>query len=321
MFTFDGGIRIEETDLWLDASHGVNLGYVSHAHADHMRRHKKVIATPITAQFYQQRIGANRSFIHTIPFHQPVEIDSVTVELFPSGHMLGASQILVVKDNVRLVYTGDFNMYPGETSEPIAIRSADILIMEATFGLPQYRFPPRWQIIGQLIDFVDRCFEQNLIPVILAYSVGKSQEVIKILGDRNYSLSVYKTTAQMTSIYKSCGVELRNWQPFSGENLNNRVVIIPPRLLNWIQGLYPGKVKSAMVTGWAVDRGAKYRYKVDEMIPLSDHADFIGLLTYVEKVDPAKIYVTHGFSEFVQVLKEKGYQAAPLKPEPQLSLF
>jgi len=263
--------------LWLDPKKRVSVGFISHAHADHIRKHNKIIATASTIKFYQQRCGLKSDLI-SLEFGVPVEFENLTIELFPSGHILGAAQILIIREGIRLVYTGDFNPRKSDTAENMEIRNADILITEATFGLPHYKFPPRWQVIKKLIEFIDDCFDKGIVPVIMSYTLGKSQEVIKILGDLNYQVSVYKSIYKMTKIYEECGIILKNWKQFEGEELKDRVMIIPPYMKNWIGGLYKGKIKTAIVTGWAMDKNCKYRYGADDAIPLSDHADFYELM-------------------------------------------
>ena len=313
------GIRIIGTSLWLDANRKVPLSFISHAHADHIKKHEKIIATPETISCYEYRCKKAANI--PLKYRSPYKMDGATIELFPSGHILGAAQILVIKDNVRLVYTGDLNSCESATAEALEIREADILIMESTFGLPQYKFPQRWKIIAKLIKVIDGCFDKGLVPVIMSYSLGKSQEVIKILGDLNYQISVHSSVYNMTKIYERHGVALKNWQLFNGEDLKNRVLIIPPYLKNWIVKRYKGSVWKIIVTGWAVDENAKYRYGADEAIPLSDHADFNGLINYVKQVSPKIVYITHGFDDFALYLRKEGFDAHLLKPAAQTSLF
>lgn len=71
--------------------------------------------------------------------------------------------------------------------------------------------------------------------------------------------------------------------------------------------------KIAFLSGWGMDNGAKYSYNVDEVFPLSDHADFRELLEYAKESNPEKIYVVHGFKEFVEHLKKLGFDAEELK--------
>jgi Cft2 family RNA processing exonuclease len=97
------------------------------------------------------------------------------------------------------------------------------------------------------------------------------------------------------------------------------VLIAPP----WVKrsqmiGNIPRK-RIAILTGWAMDPGAKNYYGVDEAIPLSDHADFSELMEYVKKAQPEKIYTVHGFTEFVRFLREEKFDAEPLKESTKVN--
>jgi hypothetical protein len=76
-----------------------------------------------------------------------------------------------------------------------------------------------------------------------------------------------------------------------------------------------------IMTGWALLKGANYRYGVDHALPLSDHADFDELLQLVDIVQPKKVYTHHGYPEFAEVLRRRGIDACLACPDPQLSLF
>ena len=100
-----------------------------------------------------------------------------------------------------------------------------------------------------------------------------------------------------------------------------KVLICPPsanrsRMLEKI----PRK-RVAMISGWAVDPNAIYRYQVDAAFPLSDHADYTDLLRYVELVQPKRVLTLHGFAaEFARDLRERGIEAWALNEENQLEL-
>ena len=75
----------------------------------------------------------------------------------------------------------------------------------------------------------------------------------------------------------------------------------------------------AMISGWAVDPNAIYRYQVDAAFPLSDHADYNDLLRYVELVQPQRVFTLHGFAaEFARDLRERGIEAWALSEENQM---
>src|SRR5205085_741721 len=100
-----------------------------------------------------------------------------------------------------------------------------------------------------------------------------------------------------------------------------KVLICPPsanrsKMLEKIR-----EKRVAMISGWAVDPGAIYRYQVDAAFPLSDHADYPDLLRYVELVQPKRVLTLHGFAaEFARDLRERGIEAWALSEENQLEL-
>ena len=51
---------------------------------------------------------------------------------------------------------------------------------------------------------------------------------------------------------------------------------------------------------------------MDEMIGLSDHADFGELLEYVQRARPRKVYTVHGDAAFAGYLRQRGFDAQHL---------
>jgi putative mRNA 3-end processing factor len=318
MIEFNNGIHIKGTGLWLDASRKSDFCFVSHAHADHAVKHTRILATPETARLFEHRYG--KAKFHILPYNRPKRFGKTKVELFPSGHILGGAQILIEKAGVRIVYTGDFKLRNSLTSKKAQIKKCDILIMESTFGRPHYIFPDPHQVQSRMFEFVEDAFARGKTPILLAYSLGKAQEAMKILSNRGYALSVHEKIYQIAKIYEEFGVRFKNYRLYQGEKLQGRVLIIPPqakrsRIIESIR-----RKRTAILTGWAMNGGSGFFSGADEAIPLSDHADFSELFEYVKKAQPEKIYTVHGFAEFVRYLKEKGFDAEPLNENTRAEL-
>jgi Cft2 family RNA processing exonuclease len=320
MFNFNKGIKINGTSLWLDAQKSVEVCCVSHGHLDHAKKHQQTIATNKTLRIINHRAGRTRAV--ALEYNEPLEYDGCQVTLFPAGHILGSAQILVEVDGLRLLYSGDFNIERSSAAEPIEIPESDILIMECTFGKPLYRFPKRKVIEEQILNFVNNSFNEGAVPVVVGYALGKAQEAMKILGDAGYELSVHGTIAQLTEIYEEFGIKFGRWEKYSNDTVEGNVLVMPPKAVRTRMITRIPKTRSVFLSGWAVYPGTKYRYGVNEALPLSDHADFEGLIEYVRRVNPKKIYTTHGFfEEFALYLRRLGFDAEPLQEKKQLSLF
>jgi Cft2 family RNA processing exonuclease len=311
MIEFDNGIHIRGTGLRLDARRKSDFCFISHAHADHAVKHNQILATRETAKLFEHRYGKARFM--TLEYNRPTKLNDMKLELFPSGHILGGAQILVEKEGVRIVYTGDFKLRRSLTAPSAQVKKCDILIMESTFGRPQYMFPRPSEVRAQMTEFVEDSLSRGKTPVFLAYSLGKAQEAMKILSNKGYGISVHEKIYEIAKIYEEFGVRFRGYRLYQGGNLDGRVLITPPqsRRSRVIESI-PRK-RTAILTGWAVDARVGHYSGIDKAIPLSDHADFSELLDYVRRARPKKIYTVHGFAEFVKFLEEKGFDAQPLQ--------
>jgi Cft2 family RNA processing exonuclease len=194
--------------------------------------------------------------------------------------------------------------------------------MECTFGHPRYQFPPRQEIITRVCDWAHATLRNGEVPIIFVYVLGKSQEIMKILGDNGFALSVHHSILRLAKIYEKFGCQFgdvvlhRRSTP-----VENRVLIMPSSARRTRQIEKIANKRTLYLSGWAIDAGAKFRFGVDEALPLSDHADYPGLIEYVRRVNPKKIFTTHGPADFARHLRALGYQAEPLAPRPQGELF
>jgi DNA ligase-1 len=193
--------------------------------------------------------------------------------------------------------------------------------METTFGLPQYVMPPTYQVLADIIHFCRQTLEDNEVPVLFGYSLGKSQELLSSMAEANLPVMLHPQILKMTRIYEELDQVFPPYLPFTPTDVAGHVVLCPPQAS---QSAWLRKIKArrtAMVTGWAMDPSAKYRYQCDAVFPLSDHADFADLLRLVEMVQPKRVYTVHGFvEEFAQTLRKRGVEAWALGMATQLEI-
>src|SRR5438067_6980635 len=193
--------------------------------------------------------------------------------------------------------------------------------METTFGLPRYQFPPTAHVIAQIVAFCREAIEDSAVPVLLGYSLGKAQEILCSLDGAGLTPMLHGSVYQMTRIYEQFGRSFCEYVRYNRNDVAGRVLICPPSSSRspMIQKIPRKRV--AMISGWAVDPNAVYRYQVDAAFALSDHADYNDLIRYVELVQPKRVFTLHGFaSEFARDLRERGIEAWALSEENQMDL-
>src|SRR4051812_2403971 len=258
---------------------------------------------------------------HVLDFGKKRTIRGLDVTLIPAGHIFGSAQFFLETADGSLLYTGDFKLRPGRSAEPAEWRQAETLIMETTFGLPRYRFPPTEEIVGQIVAFCRDALESGAVPVLLGYSLGKAQEILCALSGAGLTPMLHGTVHRMTRIYEQFGQKFCDYERYNANAVAGKVLICPPstnrsRMLDKIK-----EKRVAMISGWAVDPSAIYRYQVDAAFPLSDHADYNDLIRYVELVKPERVLTLHGFAaEFARDLRERGIEAWALSEENQMEL-
>jgi Cft2 family RNA processing exonuclease len=315
------GISLPQIGWWLDARRAQSRCFVSHAHSDHIGPHREILATRATASLMRLRVGGRRHET-ILDFDQPWSSEfGCEMKLFPAGHIFGSAMLHATTDQGSLLYTGDFKLRPSLAAETCAPPPADVLIMETTFGLPRYAFPPQAAVEQGIIDFCRQALADQVAPVLYAYSLGKTQELLQIVGRAGLPVMLHAHGHRMTQRYAELGMKLPPFGLLDTGTYAGHVIIAPPmsgqaEALTWIH-----PKRTAVATGWAMDAGAIYRHGCDAAFPLSDHADYPDLLAFVEKVRPKLVYTVHGFAkEFAATLRARGTEAWALGQQNQMDL-
>ncbi|MFH0971870.1 MAG: MBL fold metallo-hydrolase [Candidatus Micrarchaeota archaeon] len=320
-------LQLEDEQLILDGTG--DLVFISHAHSDHSggaKRSKRLIASEETIDLIHARNYADSSESRG----KLVRETNFKYELLDAGHVLGSKQ-LHLSNNFSLTYTGDFKTRDSLTNKGAAIKHADLLLMECTYGLPFYQFPPVTQVYEQMAHWVNQQLLKGSSIIIGGYSLGKAQEVIKLLNDFIQITPVVSSEIyRVSQVYRKYGINLQMINETSQEGKETLgsqfVAVVPHHFCNFsyarrLSEFYGTDVRCALATGWAVD-GNK---SADASFCLSDHCDFNDLIDYVAQVSPNRVIAMHGFEkEFSRELKKRGFNAEPLsslKMKPQKMLL
>lgn len=306
MFYWENGLKLRKADLAIDFRRRQARAFISHAHTDHIARHEYALCTPATAALYQLRMGKRPT--RDLPYRTPVPWGGLQLTTYPAGHCLGSAMLLAEDGHRSLLYTGDFKLGGSATAEPAELPHADILVIESTYGDPAYRHPPRAEAIEHLCHLVAQVLQQGHVPVVEAYALGKAQEVTRILADAGFDVFQHPVAFQITQVYEAFGVAVGCRGCSLALPQPGAVWVVPPRTG---RQLGASQVRIA-VTGWAANATTRRRLGVDFAVPLSDHADYDGLLEAVRRVHPRKVYCTHGPECFVDRLRHEGFDAHPL---------
>jgi DNA ligase-1 len=313
------GLDLPEHSLWLDPEDPQPLAFVSHAHSDHIARHTEFMASAGTARLMQERLGGVRK-AHILEFGAATRFRDFQITLLPAGHIFGSAQAFIETAKGSLLYTGDFKLRRGLSAEPAEWRQAETLVMETTYGLPKYRLPPTEEVLARMVAFCRETLEDGAVPVLLGYSLGKAQEILCALLRAGLTPMLHGAVYKMTEVYRSLQPDFPpGYLRYAPNAVEGKVLVCPPSANRTLMVTRIKHRRTAVLTGWALDPGATYRYQCDAAFPLSDHADYTDLVRYVELVQPRRVLTLHGFAAaFAADLRERGVEAWALSEENQL---
>jgi putative mRNA 3-end processing factor len=311
------GLLLPGPGIHIDPARPVPVAIVSHGHSDHARALSGVMhATPETIAVARARLGETEYVGHAYGETFGVHLsghDPCRVTLLPAGHVLGSAMALVESREGTLLYTGDVKLRPSSTCPPVEVPRAETLVIEATFGLPVFRFPEPEELRRMLVAEARETLAAGETPVLLAYAFGKGPEVAKILGDAGIPVALHGAVFKMAEIYRAFGVELPGAVPYEKGAVAGKALVVPPSFRAHPMVTSIKARRLILVSGWALLDASYDRFGADRLIPLSDHADWDELLRIVEVSGARRVLTTHGFAPtLARVLELSGLDAAPL---------
>jgi putative mRNA 3-end processing factor len=222
----------------------------------------------------------------------PVEDDKVT--FYPNGHILGACQVLLEDvEGCRLLYSGDFDL---STRPP----KADVLVLDATYGDPEYVFPnDRSELEKRLIDIVKSELGRKRSVVILTHR-GKMQYLMHLAREQicseDLTFLASSIDLRLADVYEKYDHTIG--KRVAANSTEGRAVISnqTPFLaffpigsaLKDVEGVSYTRIKvSAYGARQPIVRFSDSYY----LFAVSDHADFNGILEYVKECDPKVVIV------------------------------
>jgi len=314
-------LNLPEGKIALDVSDkNADLNFISHAHADHIKGAKKntnAIASDETHELIKVRNGIELN-IKSIPS---------SFKLLDAGHILGSKQLFIESSlGYSILYTGDYQLQESCVAKKIEAKEADILIIDSTYPYLNVKFDERSEVEDAIRKYVLTKLEKGIV-LFGAYSLGKAQELIKILNNASIIPVVDKRISEINKVYNSFGIGLEYASIYDDEETFNKIVkhnfvgIVSLKdlreLAEKMSIAYNKKVFTGVATGFA----KLFRFNTDVQFPLSDHADIYQAASYIDLVG-AKVVYTYGSNSKLMAsnLKKLGYEAMPFSEAKELAV-
>ena len=313
------GLYCRAADAWVDPWRPVPRALITHAHADHARPGcGEYWAVASSEGVLRQRLGQDIT-LHPVQYGEEHWLGQCRVSFHSAGHVLGSAQIRLEVDGEVWVVSGDYKRDADPSCEPFEPVRCDVLITEATFGLPIYR----WQTGAEVAEEIRAWWQgdRQRPSLLFCYAFGKAQRLMAELNAIGVDDEVllHGAVETVTRHYRAAAVPMTPSRPVSdlprSDTLAGRLVLAPPSAhrSSWMRRFR--SPQTGFASGWMAVRGARRRRGYERGFVLSDHADWPGLIQTVRQSGARKVYVTHGQSDVLaRYLREiEGIEAEPLE--------
>jgi putative mRNA 3-end processing factor len=293
------GLYCKQGDFYIDPWGEVDKAVITHAHSDHARRGSKAYFAHTDSYYLlKARLGEDIN-IQTAAYGDGFKMNGVDVSLYPAGHILGSAQVRIEYNGEVWVVSGDYKLEDDGITPPFEPVRCHTFITESTFGLPIYQWKPQAEIMENIHRFVQRNQALGRNTILTAYSLGKSQRLIHALSQYGYHFYVHGATYNMNETVRKFYPmpEVTHLKPDTPKDeVKGGIIMAPGSAIDspWVRRWAPYAV--GVCSGWMQVRGAQRKRNADGGFPLSDHADWDGLLAAVDATGAECVYATHGYS-------------------------
>ncbi len=306
----DGNLYCEPADIWIDPSKPVKRALITHAHFDHFTLGcEEYLTTPETGILIKERIGANLN-IRKFDYGEEFKINGTNISFYPSGHILGSSQIRFIFGEEKWLISGDFKLQKDNTCKQYEIVKTDYLISECTFGLPIFKWDEPKHIANDISKWIINSPDKT--SLLFCYSLGKAQRLLNEISQTNFKGNIYSHDSihKINNCYKELGINIKDTLRIENKkNIDQHIgslVLLPPSLSKGSYLKNFKNIQTAFASGWMSIRALRKRSGYDKGFVISDHADWVGILELVKKSQAKNVFFHHGNSEaLTKYLMEK----------------
>jgi putative mRNA 3-end processing factor len=331
LFEFHDGLHLRDSVLWFDAPAARPLCFISHANVPGASRHQKILATKKTVELLRsigtsahgrgRRVHEPQALVS--PYGQRFSLGQLSLELFPSGHVLGGASLWVQFRKTTIVYSGYINPRKSQLlAERLEARSCDVLVLSCPFARRRHVFPPVEQVAEALVRFVVQSLEREATPVIFCSPLGEAQVVAQLLHRAGIRCRGHRQVFAACRVYRKAGLDVGEVRQFPVPKTAREAVIWPAALHASPALRRLPSVRTALVSGLALEDEVKRQMACDAYFALSCHGDYPSHLEYVRACEPREVVLTQGSSrELKEDLEALGLKVHTCGAPQQMTLF
>lgn len=153
--------------------------FLQEEHAESTNKYNKTRTTPALPLYTVEDVERALPSFETIEYDTLIKVGALQMKLIYSGHILGASFVVISDGKQTLTFSGDL----GDFNQPIMksppfLKQTDFLVVESTYG---DRVHDEKDPLKPLAAIINETVARGGIIIIPAFAVGRTQTVLYCL--------------------------------------------------------------------------------------------------------------------------------------------
>ena len=241
----------------------------------------------------------------SVEYHSKFKVGDAEITLINAGHIPGSAQIIVECDGKRVLYTGDYNLVPthlvpGAERE---YKDLDAIVIESTYAGEDH--PDRAESERNFVLACKEVVQGGGTVLVPAFGVGRSQEIICMLADHNFTHPVFVDGMALDAIrmLEEYPKSLKDQQLFK------RAMREATQIKNWNDRRRAARTPGVIVSPAGMLKGGASVFYMENLAKSQDNGIF--LVSYQVKGSPGRIlldegqFILHGKARKVTARVEK----------------
>jgi len=227
---------------------------------------------------------------HAVPvnYHSEFAVNDFKITLVNAGHIPGSAQVIAENGGKRILYTGDFNLVPTHLV-PGADReysNLDAIVIESTYASQDH--PDRIESERNFVLACKEVVEGGGTVLVPAFGVGRSQEIICMLADHNFTQPVFVDGMALDAIrmLEAFPKSLRD------EQLFRRAMRDAEQIRNWHERRRAARTPGVIVSPAGMLKGGASVFYMENIAPKENNGIF--LVSYQVEGSPGRILLDEG---------------------------
>jgi hypothetical protein len=219
------GLELGSSFLWLDSFSLGKISFISSA----VKKNKITCPKIITTQEVASTLALAKEQSHHLicPLNQPFSLGVLTIELLPSGYMLGSSSLLINMKGLRVLYAPNIQTSKLAQTRGLQIKQADIFITNSVYANQPSNFSRKNEKV-KLLGYLETKIKEQRFPIIFCPQSPSIAEISKLILEKGMRLCVHKKAHEINKIYNISSNTYSNYSLLDHKkNIAQDVVLFP----------------------------------------------------------------------------------------------